>query len=76
MLLMTLIVALAMGIMGYAFIFYCTMPKDLQEKPLSFYVSTMKDQQIDENNRVQQVPQLLSLVPISYGYSSLSNEET
>ena len=52
LLLMTLMVALSIGIMSYSFIYYSVMPRDMQETPLSFYVSTMKDSQLDDNNRV------------------------
>ncbi|CDW85270.1 UNKNOWN [Stylonychia lemnae] len=75
LLMMTLALSMMIGTFFYAFIFYVIMPHDAQIKPLSFQVSSIIDQRIDEKSNLISQPQLVALVPVGSQKSGFKNTQ-
>ena len=62
------------GITIYTFIYYVSMPVDLQIKPLSFYLSnTIENITITKNVNIGSKPDLLTIIPIGNSKSGIFN---
>eukprot|EP00347_Sterkiella_histriomuscorum_P012816 403367118 len=77
---MTLILSLMTGLMLYSFFYYMLMPGDIQQKNLTFYVSSTIDQRVDEHANLISQPQLIALIPIGnqntgVSYTTEDNDE-